>query len=208
MVGKAIASKLIEVGHEVRMGSRTADNPAATEWAAAHGDRASHGTFADAAAFGEAVFQCAKGEHAVAVVTAAGAENLAAKVLFELGNPLDFSQGFPPRLWVCNDDSLGEQVQRAVPTAKVVKTLNTLGNELMVDPASLGGGDHTIFVAGNDAGAKEQAAAWLGEWFGHGDILDVGDISAARGLEAWLLLWTRMYGALGTANFQIKVVRG
>lgn len=206
MVGKAIGTKLVALGHEVRMGSRTADNAAATEWAAGAGSGASHGTFADAAAFGEAVFNCTQGEHTLSALEAAGAGNLAGKILLDLANPLDFSRGFPPRLSVCNDDSLGEQVQRAFPAARVVKTLNTMNCMLMVDPSGLPG-EHAVFTSGNDAAAKEQVAGWLRDWFGWQQVVDLGDITTSRGTEAWLLLWVRLYGALGTPQFNLRLVR-
>jgi predicted dinucleotide-binding enzyme len=204
-VGQALAGRLLGLGHEVRMGSRTAGNAAATAWAAAGGAGASAGDFADAAAFGEVVWLAVAGQHALSVVGAAGAA-LDGKVVLDLTNPLDFSKGFPPRLFVCNDDSLGEQIQRAAPRAKVVKALNTLANSLMIDPGKLGAATD-VFVAGDDAGAKAAVAAILAE-LGHSAPIDVGGIDGARGLEAWLLLWTRLYGALGTAEFNLKLVRG
>jgi len=204
MVGKALASKIISLGHETRMGSRTPDNAAAAEWADSEGALASAGDFADAAAFADVVLLAVKGEHALAVVAAAG-EALDGKVLIDITNPLDFSQGFPPRLSVCNDDSLGEQIQRAAPKARVVKSLNTLASTLMVEPGKLMD-DHDVFVAGNDVGAKQVVAELL-QAFGHADPIDMGGIEAARGLEAWLLLWTRLYGVLGTGEFNLKLVR-
>lgn len=203
-VGRAIASKLVSLGHPTTMGSRTADNATAATWATGAGDLASHGTFAQAAARAEVVWLCVKGEHALAVVHAAG-DALEGKVLLDLTNPLDFSRGFPPRLSVCNDDSLGEQIQRAAPEARVVKTLNTLANALMVDPGALPE-ETEVFVAGDDPAAKETAAGVLRE-LGHKQPVDMGGIDASRGLEAWLLLWTRLYGALGTGMFNIKIVR-
>jgi predicted dinucleotide-binding enzyme len=204
-VGQALAGRLLGLGHEVRMGSRTAGNAAATAWAEAGGAGASAGDFADAAAFGEVVWLAVAGQHALSVVGAAAAA-LDGKVVLDLTNPLDFSKGFPPRLFVCNDDSLGEQIQRAAPRAKVVKALNTLANSLMIDPGKLGAATD-VFVAGDDAGAKAAVAAILAE-LGHSAPIDVGGIDGARGLEAWLLLWTRLYGALGTAEFNLKLVRG
>jgi predicted dinucleotide-binding enzyme len=203
-VGKAIGGKLIALGHEVCMGSRSATNEAATGWATEKGERASHGTFADAAAFGEIVFLCVKGEHALAVIEAAGVA-LDGKPVADLTNPLDFSQGFPPRLSVCNDDSLGEQIQKAAPKANIVKTFNTLANAIMVDPGKLAE-PSDVFVAGNDADAKRRISDTLQE-LGHQQPIDMGGIEASRGLEAWLLLWTRLYGVLGTGEFNIKIVR-
>ena len=208
-VGQTLGTKLVAEGHEVMLGSRTADNSNAAEWAAANGDAASHGTFADAADFGEMAFLCTNGMGTVAAVKAAGAGNLDGKILIDLTNPLDFSGGMPPTLFAGNTDSLGEQVQAAVPGAKVVKSLNTISSPLMVNPGSLPG-DHTIFVCGNDPEAKAQVSKWLGEWFGWepGNILDLGDITTSRGTESYLALWIRMMLAIGGANFNIHVVRG
>jgi len=204
MVGQALANKLLALGHEVRMGSRSADNEAATTWASGGGERASVGTFADAAAFGEVAVLALKGEHALAVAETAK-EGLAGKILMDITNPLDFSKGFPPRLFVCNDDSLGEQIQRALPTTKVVKTFNTLANPLMVDPGQLGEATD-VFVAGNDAEAKTAVSELL-KSFGHQQPIDMGGIDASRGLEAWLLLWTRLFGVFESPMFNIKIVR-
>ena len=152
-VGQTIGSKLVELGHEVTMGSRSAGNEDASAWAQAAGAGAAHGTFADAAAAGEIVFNCTAGVASLEALEAAGGGNLAGKVLVDVANPLDFSQGMPPTLSVCNDDSLGERIQAAHPDAKVVKALNTVNAAVMVDPGSLSD-PGTIFVAGDDAGAK------------------------------------------------------
>ena len=205
MVGQAIANKLLSLGHTVVLGSRTADNPTATDWATSGGDRASHGTFAHAASGADVVWLAVQGQHALAVVAAAG-DALDGKVVLDLTNPLDFSQGFPPRLFVCNDDSLGEQIQRAAPNARVVKTFNTLANALMVGPEQLPEATD-VFVAGEDADAKATAIEVL-RAFGHPDPIDMGGIEASRGLEAWLLLWTRLYGRFGSPMFNLKLVRG
>ena len=135
----------------------------------------------------------------------AGADNLAGKVLLDISNPLDFSAGFPPTLSVKDTDSLGEQVQRAFPQARVVKTLNTLTASLMVEPKSLGESS-TVFVSGEDAAAKAVVVEIL-ESFGHDDVIDLGGIETARGPEMLLPLWLRLMGALGTAHFNVKVVR-
>ena len=205
-VGQRIATKLVELGHEVRMGSRTADNVKGSAWAEANGDRAELATFADAAAFAEWVFNCTSGAHSLAALEAAGAANLSGKILIDLSNPLDFSNGFPPTLSIANDDSLGEAIQRAFPDAKVVKTLNTLANPLMVDPGALPE-PTDLLVSGNDDDAKAVVTRFLKEELGWESVIDLGDISTARGTEAWLLLWTRLYAALGNAEFNIKLVR-
>lgn len=193
--------------HEVTMGSRSADNPDAAEWAAEMGSGASHGTFADAAAAGELLFNCTAGTGSIDALHSAGAERLAGKVVVDVANPLDFSKGMPPSLWVCNTDSLGEQIQRAFPDSLVVKTLNTMHCEVMVDPARVPG-DHMVFVSGNDQGAKTQVKHLLGTFgWGDGQIIDLGDITTSRGPEMYLPLWLELYGALGSGAFNINVVR-
>jgi 8-hydroxy-5-deazaflavin:NADPH oxidoreductase len=206
MVGQTIASKLVGLGHDVKMGAREAKNEKAASWAGKSGAKASHGTFADAAAFGELVFVCTNGMGTLAAVRAAG-ENLDGKVLVDVTNPLDFSKGMPPTLFVSNTDSLGEQIQRELPEAKVVKTLNTVNCNLMVDPGKVAGGDHTIFVSGNDAAAKGRVTEILKGWFGWKSVVDLGDVTTARGTEAYLHLWIRTFAALGTADFNVKIVK-
>lgn len=205
-VGQMIGSKLVALGHDVKMGSRTAGNEKAVAWVSSAGKGASEGTFADAAAFGELVFNCTAGTGSLEALGLAGEDNLAGKILLDLSNPLDFSKGFPPRLSISNDDSLGEAIQRALPRTKVVKTLNTMANPIMVDP-SLVPGDHDVFVSGNDAEAKGVVSRFLQEQFGWRRVTDLGDITTARGTEAWLLLWTRLYAALGTAEFNLHLAR-
>ena len=206
MVGAALGTKLVELGHEVKMGSRSATNEKGLAWAETAGDGASLGTFAEAAAFGEIVFNCTAGVATLAAVELAGEDNLRGKILVDVSNPLDFSKGFPPRLSLSNDDSLGEAVQRALPETKVVKTLNTVANSIMIDPGKLPA-ETVLFVSGNDAEAKGVVTSFLKEQFGWKHIVDLGDITTARGTEAWLLLWTRLYGALGDPNFNIALVR-
>jgi hypothetical protein len=207
MVGKTIATKLVALGHQVMMGSRTAGNETAAEWVTSAGSGASQGTFADAAAFGELVFNCTAGTGSLEALEMAGAENLAGKTLVDVANPLDFSQGMPPRLFICNTDSLAEQIQRAFPDARVVKTLNTVNHELMVDPGKVPG-RHDVFVCGNDESAKAEVVELLGSFgWAAESIIDLGDISAARGTEAYLLLWLRLRGAFQTGHLNIKVVR-
>jgi predicted dinucleotide-binding enzyme len=207
MVGLTIATKLAELDHEVTVGSRSADNADASEWAREAGDRASSGTFANAAADAEIVFNCTAGVHSLGALEMAGAENLDGRVLVDVANPLDFSRGMPPTLTVCNDDSLGEQIQRAFPGARVVKALNTVNAAVMTDPGSLPEPTN-IFLCGNDDGAKAQVRGLLEDFGWEADaILDLGDISAARGTEMYLPLWLRMMGALGTPAFNIKVAR-
>jgi predicted dinucleotide-binding enzyme len=208
VVGATIGSRLIGLGHEVMMGSRTATNEKATQWASAAGGNARHGTFADAADFGEIVFNCTSGIGSLEALALAGEASMAGKILIDVSNPLDFSEGFPPSLTVSNRDSLGERIQAALPQTKVVKALNTMTAAVMVDP-SIVPGDHNVFICGNDAGAKERVRALLGEFgWKSASFIDLGDITNARGPEMMLPVWVRLYGALGTPLFNFAIVRG
>jgi predicted dinucleotide-binding enzyme len=207
MVGKTIASKLVELGHEVRMGSRAAGNENAVAWATEAGEGASEGAFADAAGFGEIVFNCTAGVASLDALKAAGDTNLAGKLLIDVANPLDFSHGMPPSLSVCNTDSLGERIQRAFPATRVVKALNTVNCDVMVEPARVPG-EHIVFVCGNDAEAKEKAVRLLSEFGWRVErVLDLGDITAARSTEMYLPLWLNLMGQLGTLHFNIELAR-
>ena len=188
------------------MGARDAANETAREWATSAGEGVSSGAFADAAAFGDLVVNATAGAHSVEAVAATGSDVLAGKVLLDVANPLDFSGGMPPTLSVCNTDSLGEQLQRAAPGARVVKALNTMNADVMVEPG-LVQGKHTAFICGDDEAAKREVAALL-ESFGWPpeDVMDLGDLTAARGMEMYLPLWLRLYGATGTGHLNVKVV--
>ena len=204
-VGRAIAGKLLELGHELTMGSRWAESEALLEWLAEADESAHGGTFAEAAAAGELLFNCTAGEASLDALAAAGAENLAGKILVDVANPLDFSRGMPPTLSVCNDDSLGERIQAAFPDAKVVKALNTVGNQVMIDPGRLPGA-HNLFICGEDSEAKATVTALLAEFgWPRGSAIDLGGIEAARGTEMYLPLWLRLMGALDTADFNVQV---
>lgn len=209
-VGRTIAGKVGSLGHEVRIGTRDVGASMArddfAEWLGGV-TGVQPATFAEAAAFGEVVFNATSGEASMDALRAAGDANLAGKALIDVANPLDFSQGFPPTLSVCNDTSLAEQIQAAFPEARVVKTLNTVNASVMVDPASVGGGEHDMFVAGNDDAAKHQVISILRDWFGWTRITDLGDVTHARGMEMYLPLWVRLYGSSGTGNFNIAIVR-
>jgi predicted dinucleotide-binding enzyme len=206
-VGRTIATKLVELGHEVTMGSRDAAGEAVTEWAAENGEGASAGTFADAASAGEVVFNCTAGTASLSALEAAGAESLAGKVLVDVANPLDFSRGMPPRLSVCNDDSLSEQIQRAFPEARVVKALNTVNAAVMVNPGALSE-PSDIPVCGEDASAKETVAKLLEDFGWPAErVLDLGPITSARGMEMYLPLWLALMGAVGGPGFNVRVVR-
>ena len=207
MVGETLATKLVQLGHDVVMGSRTAGNEKAVAWSERFPERAGEGTFADAATHGDLVINATSGVVSLEALRTAGQQNLDGKTLLDVANPLDYSAGFPPRLAVVNDDSLGEQIQREFPAARVVKALNTMNCQVMVDPSRVPG-EHDVLMAGDDAAAKDEVAQLL-ESFGWSAaaIIDLGGIGAARGLEAYLPLWLALMGSLGTGDFNIHVAR-
>jgi 8-hydroxy-5-deazaflavin:NADPH oxidoreductase len=216
-VGRTLAGKLSELGHVVVVGTRDPEatlaraesdamgNPPYSVWQADH-PAVRLAPFAEAAVSGELVVNATGGGGSLDALAQAGAENLAGKVLLDVSNPLDFSQGFPPSLSVKDTDSLAEQIQRAFPDVRVVKALNTMTAAVMVDPGRVGGGDHSVFVSGNDPEAKQTVVSLLQD-FGHTDVIDLGDLSTARGAEMYLPLWLRIMGAVGTPFFNIKIVR-
>jgi len=206
-VGRTLAGKLVETGHSVTIGSRSATNEAALEWAAGAGPQAKVATFFDAAADGEVIINATPGAVSLDVLAAASTKNLDGKVLIDVANPLDHSAGFPPSLSISNTDSLAETIQRSFPTARVVKALNTMRADVMVAPDRLAGGDHDVFMAGDDAQAKEVAAGLLREFGWRPEhIRDLGPLEAARGMEMWLPLWLRIFLLQGDREFNIKVV--
>ncbi|MEU6258123.1 NAD(P)-binding domain-containing protein [Streptomyces sp. NPDC047043] len=205
-VGRTLAGKLAELGHEVALGSRTKDNPTALEWARSTGAGARAGTFAEAASSAEVVVVAVGGRVALAALEAAGAANLDGKVVVDVSNPLAFEEG-ELRLSPVESDSVGEQIQRTFPHARVVKALNTVNCTVMVDP-SLVPGEHQLFVCGEDAAAKEQVTALLGEfgWPPH-RVLDLGGIRSARSVEMMLPLWLDLFRHFGHAEFNLEVRR-
>jgi predicted dinucleotide-binding enzyme len=215
-VGRTLAGAFNQLGHDVVVGTRDPGSTAARageggqglvfgEWQAAN-PLIELKTFAAAAGSAELVVNATNGAKALEALGLAGAARLTGKVLMDVSNALDFTQGMPPVLNPVNTDSLGERIQRAFPGARVVKTLNTINARLMVNPAGLAGGGHSVFVSGDDASAKAVVTGLLEE-LGHLDIIDLGDITTARGAEMLMPLWLRLYAALGTVDFNIKVVR-
>ena len=205
VTGQTIGSKLVQLGHEVMLGSRDEANPPAVAWAKdAGGQHALYGTFMNAASFGEIIFNCTLGAATLDALQQAGAENLKGKILIDTSNPLDRSTDMWT-LTVCNDDSLGEQIQRAFPETKVVKTLNTVNANVMVDPAKLLERTH-VFVSGDDIEAKATVVRILRDWFGWKEIIDLGGIETARGVEMYVLLWHNLRNAISSQRFNIKIV--
>lgn len=216
-VGRVIGSRLAELGHDVTIGTRDVDSLLARTGPDAMGNepfaswRGKHteiglGTFAHAAAAGELLVNATNGAGSLEALRAAGGGNVDSKILIDIANPLDLSGGMPPSLFVSNTDSLGEQIQLAFPTVRVVKALNTMNAFVMTDPSLVAGGEHSVFVSGNDEQAKARVTEILRS-FGWKDVIDLGDITTARGTEMYLPLWLRLWGALGTGTFNISVMR-
>lgn len=219
-VGQTYASKFVTLGYQVMIGTRNVEekmaetekdmygNPPFSEWISANMDF-KLGTFKEAAAFGEIILNATKGGESINALKMADVNNLNGKILIDVSNPLDFSKGMPPSLInnLSNTNSLAEEIQNTFPFVKVVKTLNTMFAGLMVNPMMINGGDHNAFICGNDFDAKEKVKDIL-KSFGWTDknILDLGDITAARGTEMYLPLWLRIYGATNNGVFNIKIV--
>lgn len=216
-VGRTLAVGFAEHGHHVTIGTRSVSDTMSRTEPDGHGNapyrhwQEDHPTlalasFADAARGSELIVNATGGLQTPDVFEQAGAANIAGKVVIDVSNPLDFSAGFPPSLNPVNTDSTGELLQRTYPDARIVKTLNTVNASVMVRPSELARGDHTLFMCGNDAGAKATVGVLLAE-LGWRDVIDLGDITNARGTEMYLALWVRLMSALGTAAFNVKVVR-
>ncbi|MDJ0356461.1 NADPH-dependent F420 reductase [Paenarthrobacter sp. PH39-S1] len=206
-VGRTLGSKFTALGHTVAMGSRDAANPTAAEWVVSAGAKARAASFSGAAEGSDVIVNATAGASSLLALNACGARNLAGKVLIDVANALDFSAGFPPSLSVLNTDSLAESIQRVFPDAMVVKTLNTMAAPVMVDPQLVAGGDHDVFLAGNDDDAKAVVVGLLQEiGWQPGHIRDLGGLDGARGMEMYLPLWLRLMGNLGHASFNFRVV--
>jgi predicted dinucleotide-binding enzyme len=207
VVGSTIGIKLIELGYEVKMGSRIPKNEKALAWAKSLGEKASVGTFESAASFGSIIFNCTKGEAALDVLKSLSTASIENKVLIDISNPLDFSKGMPPSLYpsLSNTNSLGEEIQKALPHTKIVKTLNIVSAGTMVNPGNIQG-EPSMFICGNDGAAKSETVKLLTQ-FGWKDIIDLGDITAARGIEMLLPVWIRTMQLMGNGNFAFKVLR-
>lgn len=220
-VGRTLASKLVELNHEVTLGTRNVvdkltstakdlyGNPSFVEWHKAN-SKIKLGTFADSASFGEFVINATNGSNSVTALIQAGTKNLSGKVLIDISNPLDFSSGMPPSLLagLSNTNSLGEEIQKTFPDAMVVKTLNTMWCGLMVNPKLIGNGDHINFISGNNEEAKMKVRKLLHQ-FGWTDdnVIDLGDITAARATESLLPIWLRLMAVTKSGAFNFKLVR-
>jgi hypothetical protein len=209
-VGEAIATALTEKGHNVRMGSRTADNEKATAWVEKSNEHATQGDFNDAAAFGDLVFLCLNGAYALDALRLVDKVNLDGKIIIDVTNPLDFTKGLPPQILqgLGNFDSLGEEIQKALPDSFVVKTLNTVNYKLMVDAREVNKGDHHLFVCGNNTEAKNKVKHFLVDNFHWkaDHMIDLGGIESSRTVEAIVPFWVLVYRSLGTPLFNFKIV--
>jgi 8-hydroxy-5-deazaflavin:NADPH oxidoreductase len=217
VVGKTLATRLDGIGHDVTVGTRDPEetksraepdaygNPPFSAWQEEHPD-VKLATFSEAATHGEMVVNATSGVVSVEALELAGEDNLNGKVLVDISSPLDFSKGMPPTLSVSNTDSLGEQIQRRFPEAKVAKTLHTMNAYLMLDLAQLAGADHTVFVSGDDAEAKQAVTELLCS-FGWTSVIDLGDITTARGTKILMSVWLWLFGALQKPIFNFKIVR-
>jgi 8-hydroxy-5-deazaflavin:NADPH oxidoreductase len=217
IVGQSVGAKMASLGHSVVLGTRDPKDltnrkgmrgmgAPLGEWLKQAGPQARLGTFEEAARHGELVVNATSGVVSLEALRLAGEKNLDGKVLLDISNEL--GSGMPPQSLASDgaDGSIGVRIQKAFPKVKVVKSLNTMSAWLMVDPNSLAGGNHTVFISGNDAGAKEMVRKLL-ESFGWKDVFDLGDIESARGPEMAFVLWAKLFGQLGQRPFNLKVVR-
>jgi len=214
VVAQTLGAGLVEQGHDVVLGTRDPQkldekkNFAGTlrEWLVKVQNKAKIVTFPEAAAHGEVLINATSGTISLEALKLAGADKVGSKILIDTANELDFSKGMPPRALASQDNCLAEKIQAAFPNLKVVKSMNTLSALVMTNPKGLHGGDHTLFVSGNDAEAKATVTS-LWKSFGWSDVLDLGDVSASRGPEMYMGMWIRLWGATQTGTLNIKVVR-
>jgi 8-hydroxy-5-deazaflavin:NADPH oxidoreductase len=205
-VGRRLAAGFRSRGHEVMIGSRDPGKPELREWLSGDGAGIEAGTFAQAAAHGELLVLAVMGNAAEEAIADAGPYNFSGKVVIDAMNPLDMSGGFPPKLSITGEDSLGERVQCALPDAKVVKAFNTIGNPYFVDP-SFSEGRPTMLIAGDDEGAKRTVADVLAD-FGWADVVDIGGIEGSRELEAICIAWVKIGAARGSWDHGFKLLVG
>ncbi len=217
IVGRTHAEKLSELGHQVMIGTRDVGRTLAetqtdqmgnqpfSDWFKGH-SQVRLGTFAETADFGELIIDVLRGEVVLEVFSSLNADKLAGKVIIDIANALDFSKGMPPTLLTHDGNSLGERLQQLLPRSKVVKTLNTVSAQLQVNPLQLADGDHVVFMSGNDSDAKKAVEQIL-KSYGWKHVIDLGDITTARGTELMMPIWLRLWGVVGTPIFNYKIMR-
>lgn len=214
VVAQTLGSKLVEQEHDVVLGTRDPKKldekkmfaSTLREWQEQNKNRAKIASFAEAAAHGEILINATSGQVSIDALKLAAADKVGPKILIDAANELDHSKGMPPAVLASQERCLAEKIQATFPNLKVVKTLNTIGAPVMVNPKAVGGGDHTVFVSGNDPDAKAQVTKLLVS-FGWSDVLDLGDIGSARGPEMYMAMWIRLWGATKTGMINVKVVR-
>ena len=205
-VGRRLAAGFRARDHDVMIGSRDPGKPDLREWLSDEGAGIEVGTFAQAAAHGEFLVLSVLGSAAEEAIAEAGRENFTGKVVIDAMNPLDFSGGFPPKLSISGEDSLGERVQRALPDARVVKAFNTIGSPYFVDP-SFGEGPPTMLIAGDDEEAKRTVGDVLAD-FGWSHVVDIGGIEGSRELEAICIAWVKIGGQRGSWDHGFRLLVG
>jgi 8-hydroxy-5-deazaflavin:NADPH oxidoreductase len=204
-VGRKLADGFIELGHQVKIGSRDLRQSKLTEWIDKHDkEKASSGTFADTS-FGELVVLATLWTGTADAIRLADSRNFPSKIVIDVTNPLDFSNGMPPRLALGHTDSAGETVQRMLPDSKVVKTFNIVGNPHMIHP-DFPGGKPTMFICGNDDEAKKMVTDDILTRFGW-ETIDIGGIEGSRLLEPLALLWITHYFRTGNGNHAFKLLQ-
>jgi predicted dinucleotide-binding enzyme len=205
-VGRRLAEGFSGRGHEVMIGSRDPNKSELRDWLSGDGSGIEAGSFEQAAAHGELIVLAVLGSAGEEAIADAGPDNFGGKVVIDAMNPLDFSGGFPPKLSISGEDSLGERVQRALPDARVVKAFNTIGNPYFVDP-SFSEGQPTMLIAGNDQAAKDTVRNVLTD-FGWSDTVDIGGIEGSRELEAICIVWVKIGGARGAWDHGFRLLAG
>lgn len=204
-VGRKLADGFIELGHHVKIGSRDPNQSKITDWINKHDkEKASSGTFAETASFGELVVLATLWEGTADAIQLSNSKNLTNKIVIDVTNPLDFSKGIPPTLAVGHNDSGGETVQRLLPDSKVVKAFNIVGNPHMVHP-DFPDGRPTMFICGNDEASKKIVTDDILSKFGW-ETIDIGRIEGSRVLEPLALLWILQYFKTGNGNHAFKLL--
>lgn len=210
VVGRTIAAKMTAIGHHVFLATRdiqaTKSREKFADWFAKN-STVQILEYKDIPADTDIYINCTQGEGSIAALQAIGKDKLKKKIILDIANPLDFSKGMPPSLFISNTDSLAEQIQREFPKSKVVKGLNTMNCHIMMDP-SIVPGDHNVFLSADDSKAKKEITALLvSVGWKETNIIDLGDITTARGTEMLLPVWLRLWSALGSAEFNFHIAK-
>jgi predicted dinucleotide-binding enzyme len=211
-VGRRLADGLLDLGHEVKIGTRDTSKKEVVEWIDKHRKKgarepeyASVGSFAESASYGDYLIIISTAWSGTSnAIAMADPNNMKNKIVIDTTNPLDFSQGLPPRMAVGHTDSAAETVQRLLPQAKVIKAFNIVGNPHMVHP-DFPGGPPTMFICGDDEQAKKMVIENILTPFGW-ETIDIGGLEGARLLEPLAMLWITYYFRTGTGNHAFKLL--